>query len=188
MLIGVLAIQGAFKEHSDVLRSLGVQTREVKKTSDLEELQGLVLPGGESTTMLKFLHEGGLYTVIQNSGLPMFGTCAGAILLAEMGLIDIEVERNAYGNQAASFIAPIKIFALQDYKIQDSKLQESDEEFEGVFIRAPKITSVGEGAEVLGELKGPPVLVNQWYVLVSTFHPELTEDDRVHRLFLSLFR
>ena len=195
MLIGVLAIQGAFKEHSYVLRSLGVQTREVRpstgsgfhKTSELEGLEGLVIPGGESTTMLKFLREEGLYTAIQEkgrAGLPIFGTCAGAIVLADMGLIDIEVERNAYGRQAKSFIAPIKISALQDYKIQNSKLQGSDGEFEGVFIRAPKIISVGEGVEILGELESTPVLVKQGNILVSTFHPELTDDDRVHRLFL----
>jgi 5'-phosphate synthase pdxT subunit len=174
-VIGVLAIQGAFKEHRDMLRSLKVETKEVRTVSDLESLDGLIIPGGESTTILKFLKEGDLYEAIQKSGLPMFGTCAGVIVLAEMGLIDIQVERNAYGRQAESFIEKIK-------------LSSDSESFEGVFIRAPKITSVGADVQILGEFENSPVLVQQGNVLVSTFHPELTDDDRVHKLFLLLFR
>ncbi len=185
MLIGVLAIQGAFREHGDVLRALGAQVREIRKVSELESLDGLVVPGGESTTMLKFLHEEGLYTAIQKSNLPMLGTCAGTIVLADMGLIDIKVERNAYGRQAESFIVPIKLSKSQTLN-HKSQSGFSDEQFEGVFIRAPKITSVSEGVEVLGELEGAPVFVKQGKILTTTFHPELTGDNRVHELFLEI--
>lgn len=183
MLIGVLAVQGAFKEHIDVLSSLGAQTREVRKISELDDLDGLIIPGGESTTMLKFLKEEGLYEAIQKSSLSIFGTCAGAIVLADMGLIDIRVERNAYGRQAESFIGKIKLSKSQITNFK-SQVGLSGDQFEGVFIRAPKIISVGSDVQVLGEFENSPVLARQGNILVSTFHPELTSDTRVHQYFL----
>ena len=183
--IGVLAVQGDFAAHAGMLESLGAQTAEVRTVADLRNCDALVLPGGESTTQLQFLQEGGLFEAIRNFAAgeqPVFGTCAGAILLAgevrhpqqeSLGLMDITVLRNAYGRQMASdvFFAP-------------SKLQPTPMEM--VFIRAPVIEKVGPGVEVLAEYAGNPVLVQEGSLLAATFHPELTSDTTVHRHFLSM--
>ena len=186
-VIGVLAIQGDFDAHSRALRRAGAKPIEIRRVDDLSSVDGLILPGGESTTMLKFIEDEGFTGPITNfahEGKPIFGTCAGTILLARdvynptqasLGLIDIAVERNAYGRQVDSFITAV------------------EESFDGgtleaVFIRAPKIKEAGRNVEVLARLNGEPVLVRERRVLCSTFHPELTADDRVHRLFVEMVR
>ena len=185
MIIGVLAIQGDFAAHIRVLRHVGVDAVEIRRSSDLVSLDGLILPGGESTTMLKFIEDEGLaepITDFARPGKPIFGTCAGAILLARdvynpsqpsLGLIDIGVERNGYGRQVDSFVADIEP-ALEGGLL------------EAVFIRAPKIKRAGPDVEVLGSLNGEPVLVRERNILAATFHPELTEDTRVHRMFADM--
>ena len=185
MIIGVLAIQGDFAAHIRVLRHVGVDAVEIRRSSDLVSLDGLILPGGESTTMLKFIEGEGLnepITDFARPGKPIFGTCAGAILLARdvynpsqpsLGLIDIGVERNGYGRQVDSFVADIEP-ALEGGLL------------EAVFIRAPKIKRAGPDVEVLGSLNGEPVLVRERNILAATFHPELTEDTRVHRMFADM--
>jgi 5'-phosphate synthase pdxT subunit len=186
IMIGVLAIQGDFAAHGRVLERLGVRWCEVRRPEQLAELSGLVLPGGESTTMLKFLLGEGFIeplTEFTRRGGSYFATCAGAILLAKevinpsqpsLGVVDIAVERNAYGRQVDSFI--------------DSAMSRAfgPPPLEMVFIRAPIITRVGRGVEVLVEHGGRPVLVRQGKHLVATFHPELTSDTRVHEQFVSL--
>ena len=185
MIIGVLAIQGDFAAHIRMLRHVGVDAVEIRRSSDLVSLDGLILPGGESTTMLKFIEGEGLkepITDFARPGKPIFGTCAGAILLARdvynpsqpsLGLIDIGVERNGYGRQVDSFVADIEP-ALEGGLL------------EAVFIRAPKIKRAGPDVEVLGSLNGEPVLVRERNILAATFHPELTEDTRVHRMFADM--
>lgn len=185
MKIGVLAVQGDFAAHVRMLRRLGVDAIEVRRADEIERINGLIVPGGESTTMLKFLTEENLGPAIKHfaeSDRPVFGTCAGAILLAReainpdqpsLDLIDISVERNAYGRQVDSFI---------DYA--ETKLEGG--RMEAVFIRAPRIRRVGSGVEVLAALDGEPVLVRERNVLAATFHPEMTGDDRAHRLFLNM--
>jgi len=185
MIIGVLAIQGDFAAHIRMLRHVGVDAVEIRRSSDLVSLDGLILPGGESTTMLKFIEGEGLnepITDFARPGKPIFGTCAGAILLARdvynpsqpsLGLIDIGVERNGYGRQVDSFVADIEP-ALEGGLL------------EAVFIRAPKIKRAGPDVEVLGSLNGEPVLVRERNILAATFHPELTEDTRVHRMFAEM--
>lgn len=185
MIIGVLAIQGDFAAHARALRRIGLNAVEVRRAFDLGPLDGLILPGGESTTMLKFIVEENLVEPITNfsaQGKPIFGTCAGAILLARevynpaqpsLGLIDIAVERNGYGRQVDSFVG----------QIDGSP---GDEKLEGVFIRAPKIRRVGPAVETLGTLNDEPVLVRELNILATTFHPELTEGDHVHRLFVEM--
>lgn len=185
-MIGVLAIQGDFAAHGRVLNRLGVRWCEVRRAEQLAELSGLILPGGESTTMLKFLLGEGFIEPLKEfarRGGSFFGTCAGAILLAKevtnpsqpsLGVMDLAVERNAYGRQVDSFI--------------DSAVSRAfgPPPMEMVFIRAPIITRVGRGVEVLIEHRSRPVLVEQGKHLVATFHPELTDDTRVHQRFLSL--
>ncbi len=183
--IGVLAIQGDFAAHARVLERIGVRAVEVRRAADLGKIDGLIIPGGESTTMLKFITEGDLSNSIiafSRDGKSILGTCAGAILLARevgnpcqdsLGLIDIEVERNAYGRQVDSFIA------LTETTIEGGPL-------EAVFIRAPRIRRVGPNVEVLARLGGEPVLVREANMVASTFHPELTEDERVHRFFVEV--
>ena len=185
MKIGVLAIQGDFAAHARALARAGVDAVEVRDRGALERVDGLIIPGGESTTMLKFIKEENLADSIKRfarAGKPVFGTCAGAILLARevhnpsqesLDLINISVERNAYGRQLDSFIGTV-----------DSSL--GDGPLEAVFIRAPKILSAGESVEVLADLKGDPVLVREGNILAATFHPELTEDERIHRLFVRM--
>ena len=185
MKIGILAIQGDFEAHAAMLRELGAQTVEVRIVADLEDCDGLILPGGESTTQLQFLQEEGLYDAIHKvaaDGRAIFGTCAGAILLAtevknpvqgSLGLMDMTVLRNAYGRQVASdvFSGPSKLKA---------------EPMEMVFIRGPIIEHVGPNVEVLAEFAGKPVLVQKDNLLAATFHPELTADTTVHAHFLEM--
>jgi len=175
--IGVLAVQGNFREHVRMLRRLGAEAVEVRKASQLDGLDGLVIPGGESTTFTRLMRLYGLDDAIRSFTGPVFGTCAGMILLArdQLGLVDVGVERNAYGRQVASFEA-------------DLDLEGEQEPLRGVFIRAPRVTEAGPGVEVLAQLDGDPVLLRQGRFLVASFHPELTEDTRVHERFLELVR
>jgi pyridoxal 5'-phosphate synthase pdxT subunit len=173
--IGVLALQGAFREHARALRAAGADVVEVRLPQHLDGLDGLVIPGGESTTITKLAALYGLDEAIRSFGRPVFGTCAGMILLdrRHLGLADVEVERNAYGRQVASFEA-------------DLALDGDEHPFRGVFIRAPRVRDVGPDVVVLAELNGEPVLVRDGSVLVAAFHPELTDDVRVHERFLEL--
>jgi len=186
-VIGVLALQGDFSAHARALRRVGVDVIEVRRADDLDNAEGLIIPGGESTTMLKFIEEENLaasITGFAREGKPIFGTCAGAILLARevynpaqasLGLIDIGVQRNGYGRQVDSFIAEVEI------DIAGGPL-------EAVFIRAPKIIRVGTEVEVLARLNGEPVVVREHNILAATFHPELTQDDRMHRFLVTMVR
>ena len=173
--IGILALQGAFREHAVALRRAGADVVEVRLPGELDGLDGLVVPGGESTAIVKLARLYGLDEAIRRFAGPIFGTCAGMILLdrAHLGLADLEVERNAYGRQVASFEA-------------DLELTGEDEPFTGVFIRAPRVRTVGEGVEVLAEHDGEPVLLRDGRILVASFHPELTDDPRIHERFLEL--
>lgn len=184
--IGILALQGAYEAHARVLESLGATVRMVRVPAELEGIDGLVMPGGESTTMLKFLEKNGFFDILQAfvQKAPTFGTCAGCILLAKevehpqqksLEALDITVERNAYGRQIDSTIltAPTEL---------------SGGPLEMVFIRAPRITRAGSGVETLADRDGFPVLVRQGHLLAATFHPELGHDARVHQLFLDLVR
>ena len=177
MRVGVLAVQGAFREHAAVLRRLGAEVVEVRKPEQLEGLDGLVVPGGESTAIVRLIRLYGLEEAIRSFAAPVFGTCAGMILLDRnhLGLVDVEVERNAYGRQVASFEA-------------DLELAGEAAPLRGVFIRAPRVRVIGQEVEVLAELDGEPVLLRQGRFLVASFHPELTDDARVHELFLQLVR
>jgi 5'-phosphate synthase pdxT subunit len=184
--VGVLALQGAFREHREVLDALGVEAVEVRTPAELGALDALILPGGESTTVGKLLESSGVRDPLAArlaDGLPVLGTCAGMILLARevvdgrpdqqpFGAIDIAVRRNAYGRQRDSFEADLEIDGL------------SGAPFPGVFIRAPRIESTGEGVEVLASHDDVPVLVRQGAVVVASFHPELSGDLRLHELFL----
>jgi 5'-phosphate synthase pdxT subunit len=184
--IGVLALQGAFEVHARHLTELGAETFLVRKPGDLEGLDALVIPGGESTTFLKHLERAGFFDVLNDfvHRKPTFGTCAGCILLAKgvlnptqasFGVLDIEVERNAYGRQNDSVIL------TAETSLPGGPL-------EMVFIRAPRISHLGEGIETLATREGSPVLIRQGRLLAATFHPELTEDTRVHQLFLDIVR
>jgi pyridoxal 5'-phosphate synthase pdxT subunit len=177
MRIGVLAVQGNFREHAAMLRRLGADVLEVRKPEQLEGLDGLVVPGGESTTFMRLMRLYGLDEALRSFGGPVFGTCAGMIVLdrRHLDLIDLEVDRNAYGRQVASFEA-------------DLRLQGDDAPLRGVFIRAPRVHDHGSEVEVLAEHDGEPVLLRQGRLLVASFHPELTEDTRVHELFLDQVR
>ena len=176
--IGVLALQGAFREHARMLRAAGADAVEVRlpeQLDGLDGLDGLVIPGGESTTILKLASLYGLDDAIRRFAAPVFGTCAVMILLDRdhLGLADLVVDRNAYGRQVASFEA-------------DIPLEGEERPFRGVFIRAPRVFDVGPGVEVLAEHDGEPELLRQGRVLVASFHPELTDDTRVHERFLEL--
>jgi 5'-phosphate synthase pdxT subunit len=175
--IGVLALQGNFREHAAVLRRLGAHVVEVRKPEQLEELDGLVIPGGESTAITRLMRLYGIDEALRRFDGAVFGTCAGMILLdrRHLGLIDLVVERNAYGRQVASFEA-------------DLDLAGDDEPLRGVFIRAPRVRDAGPAVEVLAEHEGEPVLLRQGRFLVASFHPELTVDTRVHERFLDLVR
>jgi pyridoxal 5'-phosphate synthase pdxT subunit len=175
MRIGVLAVQGNFREHAAMLRSLGAEVREVRLPEQLEGLDGLVIPGGESTAIMRLIRLYGLEDGIRGFAAPVFGTCAGMILLdrAHLGLVDLAVARNGYGRQVASFEA-------------DLELVGDAEPLRGVFIRAPRVLDVGPDVEVLAEHGGEPVLLRQGRFLVASFHPELTSDTRVHERFLAL--
>jgi 5'-phosphate synthase pdxT subunit len=187
--IGILALQGDFEAHARTLTRLGADPVFVRTAADLDTVDAIIIPGGESTTMLKLLHAENLLAPLAAFGRrrPIFGTCAGAILLAAgvshpaqegLGLMDIDVERNAYGRQIDSRVTrltPEAEFAARTHP----------GEMEAVFIRAPVIRRVGPQARVLARYQGDPVLVEQGKHLVATFHPELTADSRVHELFLS---
>ena len=177
MRIGVLALQGNFREHAAMLRRLGADAVEVRKPEQLEGLDGLVVPGGESTTFMRLMRLYGLEDAIRAFEQPVLGTCAGLIVLDRdhLGLVDVEVARNAYGRQVNSFEA-------------DLDLAGEDKPLRGVFIRAPRVIAAGKDVEVLAELDGEPVLLRQGRFLVATFHPELTDDTRVHELFLESVR
>jgi pyridoxal 5'-phosphate synthase pdxT subunit len=184
--IGVLAIQGDFAAHAQALVEAGADAVEVRTPAQLEGLDGLILPGGESTTFLKFLERDGLLESLQRfvEQKPAFGTCAGCILLARnvsqpaqqsLAVMDISVERNAYGRQI-------------DSAIQTGETRLTGGPLEMVYIRAPRIASVGPGVEVLAERDGFPVLVRQGKLLAATFHPELSRDRRVHQFFVDMVR
>jgi 5'-phosphate synthase pdxT subunit len=178
MKVGVLALQGNFREHIATLAGLGVEAIEVRKPQHLEGLDGLVVPGGESTTIGRLIGLYGLEEPLRRFPGAMFGTCAGMILMGRDGLlgqVDIGVDRNAYGRQVASFEA-------------DLELEGDELPLRGVFIRAPRVKEVGVSVEVLAELDGDPVLLRQGRFLVASFHPELTGDTRVHARFLDLVR
>jgi 5'-phosphate synthase pdxT subunit len=173
MKIGVLALQGNVREHAAVLRRLGADVVEVRKPEQLDGLDGLVIPGGESTTFMRLMRLYGLEDAVREFARPVFGTCAGMIVLdrSHLGLVDIDVDRNAYGRQVASF---------------EAELELDGEPLHGVFIRAPRVRDIGDGVEVLAELNGEPVLVRDGRFIVASFHPELTDDTRVHERFLQL--
>lgn len=177
MTIGVLAVQGNFREHAAMLRGLGAEVVEVRLPEHLEGLDGLVIPGGESTAITRLMRLYGLEPALRAFAAPVLGTCAGMILLdrAHLGLVDVEVERNGYGRQVASFEA-------------DLALEGEEEPLRGVFIRAPRVTGAGPGVEVLASHGGDPVLLREGRFLVASFHPELTADTRVHERFLELVR
>jgi pyridoxal 5'-phosphate synthase pdxT subunit len=179
MRIGVLAVQGNFREHAAMLRRLGAEPVEVRKPEQLEGLDGLIIPGGESTAIMRLVRLYGLEDAIREFSRPVFGTCAGMILLDRnhLGVLDLEVERNTYGRQVASFEADL-----------DLDLDGDERPLRGVFIRAPRVAEVGADVDVLAELDGEPVLLREGRVLVASFHPELTDDTRVHERFLDLVR
>ena len=171
--IGVLAVQGNFREHAQMLRRLGADVVEVRKADQLEGLDGLVIPGGESTTFTRLMHLYGLDEGIRAFDRPVFGTCAGMIVLDRnhLGLVDLSVRRNAFGRQVASFEADLPVAG-------------EERPLRAVFIRAPWIEEVGPNVEVLAEVDGHPVLAREGRFLVAAFHPELTGDTRLHELFL----
>jgi 5'-phosphate synthase pdxT subunit len=177
MKIGVLAVQGNFREHAAMLQRLGVDSVEVRKPEQLEGLDALVIPGGESTTFMRLMRLYGLDEAVRTFEGSILGTCAGMIVLdrRHLGAVDIEVDRNAFGRQVASFEA-------------DLALTGDVKPLRGVFIRAPRVREVGPGVEVLAELDGEPVLLREGRVIVASFHPELTDDTRVHERFLDLVR
>ena len=184
-VVGVLALQGAFNSHERMLSELGVATQEVRTPQDLAVVDALIMPGGESTTMSQLLESSELFEPIKkviHEGLPVFGTCAGMILLAKtifdgrddqvsFNAIDIEVQRNAYGRQVDSFEAEIQVERLNDA-------------FHAVFIRAPRILKLAPDVEVLAKFGSDVVLARQKNVLVAAFHPELSEDKRIHEMFV----
>tara|TARA_Y100000310_G_C20703935_1_gene832874 strand:+ start:11014 stop:11571 length:558 start_codon:yes stop_codon:yes gene_type:complete len=184
MLIGVLALQGDFFEHIQILKSMKIKSIEVRNKSDLEKCSALIIPGGESTTIGKLLKISGLDKEIKKrakKGMPIYGTCAGAIVLAKkvlnekefspLGLIDVEIKRNAYGRQVDSFEAEINIKGVG--------------RLNGVFIRAPVISKVGK-AEILAKFDGKPVLVKQGNILIGTFHPETEKETVLHDLLIQM--
>ena len=187
MKVGVLALQGAFKLHVQALKRLGVEAIEVRTLENFEASQALIIPGGESTTMSFLLESSGIFEALQersNDGMPILGTCAGMILLSSkitdgrndqkpLKLIDIEVRRNGYGRQIDSFESDLMVEGFENF-------------FKGVFIRAPLVESVGENVDVLAELNGQPIMCRQESTIVTSFHPELADDDRIHAEFLEM--
>ena len=186
MKIGVLALQGDFKEHIEMLKKCNVDAKEIRLPSELKDVDGLVIPGGESTTIGKLLNSSGLHDEIikkYNEGMPIYGTCAGTILLAKnieksdqprLGLLDVNVIRNDYGRQINSFEAPLDLRRIG--------------KFNGIFIRAPVISRLNNGVEILGKEGKNPVLIRQDNILASTFHPELTDDARIHKYFVEMVK
>jgi len=185
--IGVLGIQGAIQEHLSILRKTGVEPSWVKNRKELDSVEALVMPGGESTTMIKLLKRFEMWEILRNrieDGMPVLATCAGMILLSRkienvlnqdsLGVLDISVKRNGYGRQINSFEVDLQIDEI------------GPEPFRAVFIRAPKIESISGEVRVLTSYDGSPVLVRQGNVLAASFHPELTGDLRIHRYFLKM--
>ena len=179
--IGVLAVQGNFREHVAVLRRLGAEAVEVRLPEQLDGLDGLIVPGGESTAMTRLMQLYGLDEALRAFEQPIFGTCAGMILLDRdhLALADISTRRNAFGRQQASFETDLTVPTL---------FGGNGEPLRAVFIRAPWIEEAGEGVEVLAEVEGHPVLAREGRILVAAFHPELTDDTRIHELFLNQVR
>ncbi|MDX1660471.1 MAG: pyridoxal 5'-phosphate synthase glutaminase subunit PdxT [Gemmatimonadota bacterium] len=187
-LIGILAVQGDVSEHAAALERAGARTRWVKRPEDLDDLDGLILPGGESTTLRRLLDWERLRERIRDryeGGMPVFGTCAGAILLADevagapaphLSLLPMRVERNAYGRQVDSFVTELEIADVEGGPLK------------AVFIRAPAIERLGEGLRSLATVDGETVLAEGERALIATFHPELTDDDRLHRRFVAMVR
>lgn len=189
MKIGVLALQGAFAKHAEMVRKLGAVAIEVRKPEDLEQCDGLIIPGGESTTMMLHIEfiklREALHSFFQEK--PVFGTCAGLILISKeivsdsmkpFGLLDVAVERNAFGRQSESFSKEI-LLSLDFARPKP---------FHAVFIRAPRINSIGPTVKVLAELDGEPILIQQGRHMAATFHPELTDDPAIHSYFLKLVK
>ena len=171
MTVGVLALQGDFEAHARALREIGATPREVRTPSDLEGLEAIVIPGGESTTMSLGIEREGLADPLRElvkSGVPTLGTCAGLIMLDRdhLGLLDVSTRRNAFGRQTRSFEADLQLEGLGEMK--------------AIFIRAPWVEDAGEGVEILAAVDGHPVAVRQDNILAVAFHPELTDDVRVH--------
>jgi 5'-phosphate synthase pdxT subunit len=178
-VVGVLALQGGFQAHARMLQGLGADTREVRVPADLDGLDGLVIPGGESTTMTLGIEREGLAQPLRElaaRGTPVLGSCAGLIMLdsEHLGLMDIRADRNAFGRQIRSFETDVELRGLEGGPIR------------GIFIRAPWIAEHGPGVEILAELEGHPVAARQDAMLAVSFHTELGDDDRLHRLFLEL--
>ena len=187
MKVGVLALQGAFKLHAEALERLGVEALEVRSVEDFNSSEALIIPGGESTTMSFLLESSGIFESLQErsiAGMPILGTCAGMILLSSkiadgrsdqkpLNLIDIEVRRNGYGRQINSFESDLFIEGFES-------------SFRGVFVRAPLVEDVSEKVEVIAELNGRPVMCRQDSTIVTSFHPELADDDRIHAEFLEM--
>jgi pyridoxal 5'-phosphate synthase pdxT subunit len=206
-LIGVLALQGDFAAHGRVLRRLGARVREVRVPADLKDLEGIVIPGGESTTMTLGIEREGLREPLREligtpaalsargeaGGIPVLGSCAGLIMLDRdhLGLMDIRAERNAFGRQLRSFEADIELRGLDRLDAASGAPEQPDGgsrdggPLRAVFIRAPWIAEHGPAVEILAEIDGHPVAARQGRMLAVAFHAELTDDDRVHRLFLS---
>lgn len=189
LTVGVIAFQGDFSKHISVFRELGVEPRPIRRPDELAGLDGLVVPGGESTTIGMLMERFGVLAAVQELRktqlLPIMGTCAGAILLAKrialsdqvrLGLMEMEIERNAYGRQVDSFEASLEVPVV------------GAEPVTGVFIRAPRITNVGTEVTVLARFEGSPVIVQQDSLLALSFHPELTGDYRIHTHFLQMIR
>jgi 5'-phosphate synthase pdxT subunit len=174
--IGVLAVQGNFREHAAVLRRLGAEPVEVRLPEQLDGLDGLIVPGGESTAIMRLMRLYGLDEALRRFAGPIFGTCAGMIVLDRdhLGLADVRVQRNAFGRQVRSFETDLDIGHSEPVR--------------GIFIRAPWIEEAGPDVEVLAEVDGHPVLARDGRVLVAAFHPELTDDTRIHEIFLSQVR
>ena len=187
--IGVLTLQGGFDKHIESLEQLGVIAVKVREAKELDSIDGLIIPGGESTTIIRLLKNFGIYDILRQKivdGLPVFGTCAGMILLSSgisshveqetLSLMNYEVSRNDYGRQIDSFDAQLMIEGLGDVPVP------------AVFIRAPRITEISDSVQVLSEYKGSPVMVREKNMLAASFHPELTGDTRVHSLFISMIK
>ncbi len=179
--VGVLALQGDFEAHGRMLRSLGAQVREVRVPADLDGLDGLVIPGGESTTMTLGIEREGLAEPLRElgaAGTPVLGTCAGLIMLDRdhLGMMDLRAERNAFGRQVRSFEADLEIDGIAGGPVR------------AVFIRAPWVAEHGDGVEVLAAVDGHPVVVREGNLLAISFHPELTGESRIHERFLALVR
>jgi pyridoxal 5'-phosphate synthase pdxT subunit len=175
--IGVLAVQGAFREHAAVLHRLGAEVVEVRLPEHLLGLDGLVIPGGESTAIMRLMRLYGLDEALRAFPAPILGTCAGMIVLdrERLGLVDLVTERNAFGRQVASFETDLAVDGFE-------------QPFHAVFIRAPWIAEAGPDVDILADVDGHPVLARQGRILVSSFHPELTDDTRIHERFLELVR